>query len=134
MKGWKISNHSTVATIKSDIILQPDSFLLICSSAAADAYSTFGPVVSVTGFPSLDNDGDTISLQSPEGITIHAVTYNKSSYQNEIKSNGGWSLEMIVQESCNSYNNWKASSTIEVALGSKILSMRSMQISNPPHC
>ena len=110
MQGWKISNHSNTAVIKSNFILQPDSFLLICSSSAINDYSTFGSAIAVPGFPSLNNDGDTISLRSPEGSTIHAVVYNKSSYQNEIKSNGGWSLEMIdIKNPCSSFNNWKAS-------------------------
>jgi len=110
LHGWKISNHSSAAIIKTNFILQPDSFLLICSSSAVAAYSTFGSTIGIPGFPSLDNNEDIISLQSPEGITIHAVAYDKSSYQNEIKSSGGWSLEMIdTKNPCNNYNNWKAS-------------------------
>jgi len=109
MLGWKISNHTVTAIIKTNFILQPDSFLVICSSSAVDDYSPFGSTIGVTGFPSLDNDADIISLQSPEGITVHAVAYSKSSYQNQIKSNGGWSLEMIDTKNPCSYDNWIAS-------------------------
>ncbi|MBS1597270.1 MAG: lamin tail domain-containing protein [Bacteroidetes bacterium] len=109
MQGWKISNQNAIGIIKSNFILQPDSFVVICSSASADLYSVFGSTIGISGFPSLANDDGTISLISPEGITIHAVLYNKSFYQNDIKSDGGWSLEMIDTRNPCSYNNWKAS-------------------------
>ena len=41
---------------------------------------------------------------------IHAVNYNVSWYQNAVKSDGGWSLEMIdTKNPCAGAVNWKAS-------------------------
>ena len=70
----------------------------------------FGKVISVTNFPSLDNDADLISLFSATGKTIHAVQYTSAWYQNELKKDGGWTLEMIdTKNPCSGISNWKAS-------------------------
>jgi hypothetical protein len=72
--------------------------------------SAFGPTISVTSFPSLDNNGDQLSLISAQGKVIHAVNYNISWYQNELKKDGGWTLEMIdTKNPCSGFTNWKAS-------------------------
>jgi len=72
--------------------------------------SAFGPSISVTSFPSLDNGGDLVSLKDATGKTIHALAYDITWYQNELKKNGGWTLEMIDTKSpCAGISNWKAS-------------------------
>ena len=51
-----------------------------------------------------------ISLISSTGKTIHAVEYSSAWYQNEIKKDGGWTLEMIdTKNPCSGISNWKAS-------------------------
>jgi hypothetical protein len=110
LRNWKIGKRSGTTIIKTDFILVPDSFVVICSAQAGAAYSSFGAAISIAGFPSLGNTGDTIYLQSPEGMIIHALAYDKSWYQNEVKAEGGWTLEMIdTKNPCSGYNNWTAS-------------------------
>ena len=93
-----------------DLVLQPDSFVIVCGSSAFAAMSTFGKTISVTSFPSLDNDGDQLVLSTAQGKTIHAVNYSSNWYQNELKKNGGWSLEMIdTKNPCSGFSNWIAS-------------------------
>ena len=49
-------------------------------------------------------------LKSNTGLTIHAVSYSLSWYQNAVKSDGGWTLEMIdTKNPCSGISNWKAS-------------------------
>ncbi len=110
IRNWKLSDGSTTATITANFILQPDSFVIICANTSAALYAAFGNAIGVSNFPSLNNDADIISLYSSEGKLIHAVAYNNSWYQNAVKSEGGWSLEMIdTRNSCSGMNNWKAS-------------------------
>src|SRR6267378_5481908 len=61
---WKITDGSSTATIPNNYILQPDSFLVICPTSAAISFSSFGPVMGVANFPSLNNDRDVIILSS----------------------------------------------------------------------
>ncbi len=110
LKNWQIKDPGHNISIKSSFILQPDSFLIICSASASDDYEKFGAVLGLSGFPSLNNEGQTLFLVSPEGRIIHAITYDKSWYQNDLKKEGGWSLEMIdAKNPCGGEVNWKAS-------------------------
>jgi hypothetical protein len=110
LHNWKISNGSTTATIKTDYILMPDSFLILCSSAAALSFSAFGAALGISGFPALDNDAGDIVLISDGGNTIHALRYTKDWFGNILKASGGWSLEMIDPANpCVGNENWTAS-------------------------
>jgi hypothetical protein len=108
--GWKLSDGTATATITSDFILQPDSFVIICPTAAAPSFGTYAKTIGVSNFPSLNNEGDRITLYAPGGKIIHTVSYTTSWYGNDIKEQGGWTLEMIdATNPCNGFNNWKAS-------------------------
>jgi hypothetical protein len=110
LHNWKISNGSSVATIKTDFILKTDSFLIVCASASASAFSNFGTVLGVSGFPSLSNDEGEIILSTETGAVMHAIQYNRDWYNNEVKATGGWSLEMIdLSNPCTGKANWRAS-------------------------
>ncbi|MBC7826382.1 MAG: lamin tail domain-containing protein [Chitinophagaceae bacterium] len=110
LKDWKLSDGSSTATISINYVLQPDSLVIICMNSAVSNFSSFGNAIGVANFPSLDNDEDLIFLLSKDGITLHAVKYNKSWYQNDLKANGGWTLEMFdTKNPCAGINNWKAS-------------------------
>jgi hypothetical protein len=108
--GWRISSATATSSPFTAYLLPADSFLVITSTANAALFNSYGRVLGVAGFPSLDNTGTTLSLVSREGLTIHAVNYNVSWYQNAVKSDGGWSLEMIdTKNPCSGSSNWRAS-------------------------
>lgn len=110
LTGWRISDATGTATITANFILQPDSFVILCSNTNVTAFSVFGRAIGVTSFPSLDNDGELLTLRSPQNRVIHSVSYTTEWYQSEIKKDGGWSLEMIdTKNPCSGMSNWKAS-------------------------
>ncbi len=110
LQNWRIGYSSGQSGSMPNFILQPDSLVIVCSSGSVPAMTVFGAVIAVTSFPSLNNSGDLIYLKSPSGKTIHAVNYTDRWYANSLKSNGGWSLEMIDTHSpCAGSSNWKAS-------------------------
>lgn len=110
LQGFRISDLTGQSGAMPSYVLKPDSFVIVCTGSAVTAMSAFGPTISVTSFPSLDNNGDQLSLISAQGKVIHAVNYNISWYQNELKKDGGWTLEMIdTKNPCSGFTNWKAS-------------------------
>lgn len=110
LAGWRIGKPSGQSGAMPSSLLKKDSFVIVCTGSAVAALSAFGPVISVTSFPSLGNTGDWLYLRSPLGYIIHAVNYTDAWYQNELKQQGGWSLEMIdAGNACTGMSNWAAS-------------------------
>ena len=110
LQNWRIGDATGQSGPLPNFTLQPDSFVIVCTGSAVAAMSAFGTTISVTSFPSLDNDGDQLFLRAANGRTIHAVNYTTGWYQNEVKKDGGWTLEMIDTKSpCAGSSNWKAS-------------------------
>lgn len=109
LAGWKLSDGTSTA-ILPHFILQPDSFVIICSVGAAQQFAVLGTTLGVSNFPSLNNDEDLLYLRSPQNTVIHSVNYSSAWYQNELKKDGGWTLEMIdTKNTCGSQYNWTAS-------------------------
>ena len=107
---WRLTDGSSTAQISGTQLLKPDSQVIVCSRSQAADFTGWGRVIGVSSFPSLDNGNDQLVLLSPEGRTIHAVAYDLSWYQNVLKSEGGWSLEMIdTGLPCHASENWSAS-------------------------
>ena len=129
LSGWKLAKSSGKSGPIANRILKPDSVLIVCSSGSVTGLSVYGTTVSVTSFPSLSNTGDMISLLAPDGRTIQAVNYTDDWYHNELKKQGGWSLEMIdINNPCSGTDNWSASTNINGATPGKINSIDALNI------
>lgn len=133
LKGWQISTTNNTAKISASVLLQPDSSLVLCSNSNAALLSSFGKAIGVPSFPSLTNDGDVLTLLSPEAKVIHAVAYSVDWYSNEAKSDGGWSLEMIDPGNpCGGGENWKASTASQGGTPGKENSVNGSNPDNTP--
>jgi len=116
LDGWRLKSLTTESRPFPSYTLPADSFVIITAISNVDLYTVFGKVLGIVAFPALNNSGTTLSLTSKEGITIHSVSYNSTWYQNDVKSNGGYSLEMIdTKNPCTGAGNWKASADIKGA-------------------
>ncbi|MBK6936617.1 MAG: lamin tail domain-containing protein [Chitinophagaceae bacterium] len=110
LQNWRIGDATGQSGPMPNFTLQPDSFVIVCTGSAAAAMSAYGTTIAVTSFPSLDNDGDQLFLKTAAGRTIHAVAYTSGWYNNEVKKDGGWTLEMIdTKNPCSGSSNWTAS-------------------------
>jgi len=110
LQGFRIGKPSGQSGPMPSYILRPDSFVIVCTGSVVAGMSIYGPTISVTGFPALNNTGDQLYLLSKQGSIIHAINYTDAWYRNELKKDGGWSLEMIDPHNpCSGFSNWKAS-------------------------
>ena len=110
LQGWRISDSGGQSGPMPDFILNPDSFVIVCTGSAVADLSAFGDAIPVTSFPSLNNDGEQLFITGPAGQIIYGVNYSTSWYQNELKKEGGWTLEIIDSRNpCGWSNNWIAS-------------------------
>ncbi|MEO6681490.1 MAG: lamin tail domain-containing protein [Ginsengibacter sp.] len=109
LQGWKLKDGNSTATLPF-YQLQPDSFVIVTATNSATAYMNYGSTLGVANFPALNITGTTVVLQSAEGKTMHAMQYDLSFYRNELKKEGGWTLEMIdTNNPCSGISNWAVS-------------------------
>jgi Lamin Tail Domain/CHU_C Type IX secretion signal domain len=94
LKNWKLLTESQY-TLFPETFIQPSGILIICASQDTLLFAKFGRVIGVKQFPSLTDEGRLICLTDSSGTLIHGVEYSSDWYKNELKSKGGWSLEMI---------------------------------------
>ena len=109
LTGWTFSDGSTTGTLPAFTLL-PGAHCLVVDDATASLFSAYPNVLVVGTFPSMNNDGDPLTLKDNNSNLIDAVTYALSWYQDAAKADGGWSLEQIDPTTpCSSAANWRAS-------------------------
>lgn len=108
--NWRIGDDQGSSGAFPALQLQPDSSVIICSSGNAAVLAPYGRVLPVSGFPTLDNEGDLLWVRNASGRVMHAVSYSIRWYAHDWKKDGGWSLEMIDPlNPCGGSGNWSAS-------------------------
>jgi len=109
LKNWKIKTTEQVYPF-NETIIKPGEIMIVCLSADAPLFDKHGIVVGLKQFPSLTDGGRIICLTDSSGNFIHGVEYSSLWYGDEMKSDGGWSLEMIdTQFPFYGEGNWTAS-------------------------
>jgi hypothetical protein len=109
LKGYTYSDASTMA-ILPPYSLAPASRLILCSSSFSAAFSSYGNVLGLSSWPSLNNTSDSLKIADAAGRKIFSVAYSDNWYKNIVKKEGGWSLEMIDPDNlCGEAENWAAS-------------------------
>lgn len=111
IQGWRVGRQgTTVSGALPSFVLQPDSVVILCGTSAATQLQAYGRTFGLTGFPTLPVGGSLIWIQNGAGAIIHATEYNPAWHENAIKSDGGWSLEMIdPRNPCAGRSNWRSS-------------------------
>ena len=106
LQNWTISDGSSNGTI-GDVWLLPGSYLVLTANANTGLFTNVG---GVTSFPSLNNAGDQLILSNDTGLILDHLTYTDDWYQDNMKKNGGYSIERIqLNDPCSNYDNWSAS-------------------------
>ena len=92
--------------------LAAGDFVLLVDEADTALWSPFGNVLGMD-LPGLSNSGATLALMK-NSVIIHQVNYNKQSYRNNEKDDGGWTLEAVNPENpCLGEGNWVASTSLQ---------------------
>lgn len=108
--GWKYSDPTAVYTFPANTIINPSEYIILCPANAVDQFSSFGRTLGISPFPTLNNAGDNLRLVDQNNVLIDAVNYTDAWYKDNVKRNGGWSLELIDLNSvCSGISNWIAS-------------------------
>lgn len=109
LSGWRISDDRS-ESILEEFILMPGNFVILCPMSNTLVFKAYGPTIGVSPWPTLNNDKDQIRLMREDGHLIDQIDYTTQWYKSSIRSQGGYSLEMIdPYNPCSQEDNWKAS-------------------------
>ena len=109
LKNWKLISETSNAVFP-ETIFKPGELIIICQTQDTSLFKKYGRVTGVKSFPALTDAGRLIVLSDSLGNLIHGVDYSSTWYGDDLKKNGGWSLEMIdTQFPFFSEGNWTAS-------------------------
>lgn len=112
LNNWKFFSGDREPLLLGDYDLQSGAYLLLISNSCESEYSAEINVYASSEFPTLPNSGETLRLVNETGEQIHSLAYSSSMFDNELKEEGGWSLELVdVNYPCISTNNWKTSTS-----------------------
>ncbi len=106
LTGWKLGDASADGTITGGW-LYPNEYRIICSSSSTAFYPTG---VVATSFPSINNTSESVFLKLPDLTVLDQVSFTDDWYNDEIKKDGGYTLELInPNDPCSDQSNWTAS-------------------------
>jgi hypothetical protein len=81
-----------------ETVIDPGEYMIICSVRDTMLFSYSGTTSGFKTFPVLTDEGRLIAVRDSSGNFIHGVKYSSRWYGNELKAEGGWSLEIIDAE------------------------------------
>lgn len=109
LQNWSISDGGTPGNFPS-YLLMPGEVVAIADDGFVADFAMFPNVIFTTSLPALNNASDNLVLKDNSSATIDSVSYSDSWYQDPVKDDGGYSLELINPTlPCSSASNWIAS-------------------------
>lgn len=109
LTGAQFSDASGTATVAGAASIAPGEYVILCRESDTADFSGFGKTVGMSSFPSLNNDGDDLTL-TISGTVVDVLSYTDAWYNEENKTDGGYTLEQRNPTTpCNGIGNWAAS-------------------------
>ena len=108
LDGWTVQDESFVGAFGARFLF-PGEYLVLCASSNVQEFSRFGEPMGLTPFPTLNNDGDILTLRDPNGVLVDSISYDKSWLHGSTRTKG-WTLELIdPSNECGEGDNWAVS-------------------------
>lgn len=109
LENWRLFVRNTSYPIPKRVV-KPGEYVVLCDDLFASAYTNQEQLIIFSSFPALLNAGTYLNIANPQGTLIDEVTYSDSWYGDNVKKNGGYSLERIdLNRFCNPRENWTGS-------------------------
>jgi hypothetical protein len=109
LKNWNLTIGDYPVSFPAYII-PPSGIFILCDEKDTLLFQPSGNVIGIKQLPILNDEGGLIFITDSAGVLIHGIEYSHNWYNDELKSDGGWSLE-IKDTDFPFYGseNWKAS-------------------------
>jgi hypothetical protein len=92
------------------VTIASQAYLIVVKSGNESLFSSLGKSIGLNGYPALNNSGDNLELRNENGSLLVAVNYTDDYYNDDLKKQGGYSMELIdFSTFCSPIDNWTAS-------------------------
>jgi hypothetical protein len=130
LKNWSLSDGIT-KSIFPNTVIAPGSYMILCQMEDTVLFKGYGKTTGMKSFPALANEGKILFIRDGKGTLIHGIEYSSGWYGDVLKSDGGWSLEIIDSD----YpffgdGNWQASESEEGGTPGRINSVSGVNRDN----
>ena len=98
-----------------DVTIGAGEYLLLVPATRLDLWEDYTDfkIIPLSPWPTLNVGGDDLSLKGPNGELVFTISYSDTWYRDNIKADGGYSLEMIdLNFPCVEQANWRASDNL----------------------
>ena len=110
LSSWSLADAKDTLVL-SDLILEPWDMAILCKRKDSSLFSSSVKIACTDHFISLSNEGEALTLFSPDDRIIDLVNYSPEWIDDAVKREGGWSLELIDPNyRCQDASNWSVSS------------------------
>jgi len=82
LEGWYFTDAVSTAAM-SEYYLLPGEYVVLTASSDVGDLQTFGPVIGLIGFPSLNNSADELKIFDSDSVLIDSVNYSIAWYDGE---------------------------------------------------
>lgn len=113
LNGFEFADAVSTSTISSSYVLAPNSYVLIAKSTDTALFTGVTNKVGTSTFPTFNTTGDPVFIYDNAGNIIDSIRYTQAWYNDGVKDDGGWSLELVnptANSNCVDQSNWTASS------------------------
>jgi len=109
LMGCTLSDGSSDAELP-DSIMYPGEYRIVCKLSDAQYFSKYGKIIPLSIFPSINNDGDEITLYNRKNEQLTVAVFSLEDYKDAQKAMGGYALEYIaLNRPCLIKNEWHPS-------------------------
>ena len=95
-----------------DVTIEAGEYLLLVPATRLDLWEDYTDfkIIPLSPWPTLNVGGDDLSFKGSNGELVFTISYSDTWYRDNIKADGGYSLEMIdLNFPCVEQANWRAS-------------------------
>ncbi len=130
LKNWSLSDGITKSILPNTVIAA-GTYMILCQIEDTVLFKSYGKTTGLKSFPSLTNEGKILFIRDGKGTLIHGIKYSSLWYGDILKSDGGWSLEIIDSDyPFFEEGNWQASESVEGGTPGRINSVSGVNRDN----
>jgi hypothetical protein len=115
LSGVQITDGNSTARLPA-LNLSPGEYLVLTGTSGPPKFASLPgiKVLGLTNFPTLNTEGDKLTLLGSNGSWIHQFHFQSNQYSPYSQWLDGWSLEMIdPQNPCDALGNWAISTSAD---------------------